>query len=118
MAAEPPAEHRFKRGRSGNPGGRPTSGLAALRKDIQAQTSDGQLLVEQLVQIVRGEAEKGQRKPTVGDRVKAASVLLAYGWGPPLNDPQDESASDSWPQIIIMQDDASGEHAPPQAEAE
>ena len=113
MPAKPPAEHRFKPGQSGNPGGRPVGRLAALRKDIQSQTSDGQLIIQELVKIVRGEAEQGQRKPTAGDRVKASAVLLAYGWGPPLNDPQDESALDSWPQIIVLQDDAPGEHAPP-----
>ncbi len=62
----------FKKGRSGNPGGR-RKGVSDI---IRAKTKDGALIVETLLDVIRT-AGKGQ------DRVAAARLLLEYGFSKP-----------------------------------
>jgi hypothetical protein len=67
---------RFVPGASGNPGGRrPT-----LAASIRARTRDGAALVRFLLGVMRDDGQ------AVRDRIKAAEVLLAYGFARPLPD--------------------------------
>jgi hypothetical protein len=64
----------FKPGQSGNPGGRPKI-LQNVKALAQARTEEA---VEALVQALK--------KP--GERVHAATILLAYGYGRPVQNVQ------------------------------
>ena len=65
---------RFKRGRSGNPGGRPKT-LARVQ-DLARQYSETSIKV--LGEIMEDEDERG------ATRIAAIQVLLDRGWGKPL----------------------------------
>ena len=64
-------------GQSGNPGGRP-KGLAAL---VRAQTKDGKELVDLMIGVLRGKLIVNGKRPSFGDRIKAAEWLADRGWG-------------------------------------
>lgn len=68
----------FKKGQSGNPGGRP-KGIADFRAKILAKTNDGDLLISAMLAIVNGEHE--DTKPS--DIVAAVKWLADYGMGKP-----------------------------------
>ena len=68
----------FLPGWSGNPGGRPRGFGHYIRK----QTRDGKELVDLVLTVFRGQTVNG-RKPTIRDRVEAATWLSDRGFGRP-----------------------------------
>lgn len=71
-----PVTGRFPPGKSGNPGGRP-KGAAALARQIQRATKDGRVVVDYLLKTLQY-----SRSPK--ERTDAAALLLAYGYGKPV----------------------------------
>lgn len=67
---------RFKKGVSGNPGGRPKD-LSAFRLAARAHTTEA---IETLAAIMRN------RKASTSARVRAIRELLDRGWGKPPQD--------------------------------
>ena len=65
---------KFKKGQSGNPGGRPKE-IAEVRELAREQT---EFAIETLVRIA------GDKKATHAAQVSAASALLDRGWGKPI----------------------------------
>jgi Family of unknown function (DUF5681) len=69
----------FQPGQSGNPGGRP-KGVARTVREVCG--GDPTRLAKGLLAIANGEGLHG--KPVrEADRIRAAELLLAYGWGKP-----------------------------------
>jgi hypothetical protein len=66
----------FKKGQSGNPSGRP-KGPAALQRRILRETKDGAVVVDYLLKTLQY-----SRSPK--ERTDAATLLLAYGFGKPV----------------------------------
>jgi hypothetical protein len=66
----------FKKGQSGNPSGRPKS-VDALQKRILRETKNGAVVVEYLLKTLQY-----SRSPK--ERTDAATLLLAYGFGKPV----------------------------------
>lgn len=92
----PPQQYQFKPGQSGNPGGRPRG----FSRYIRQQTKDGTELVDLMVKVLRGEPVNGQRrKPTLRDRMDAATWLADRGFGKPSQPLEVET--DSRPPFII-----------------
>lgn len=69
----------FKKGQSGNPGGRP-KGIADFRAKILSKTKNGDLLIEAMLNIATG--EHPDAKPS--DIVAAVKWLGDYGLGKPV----------------------------------
>ena len=66
----------FVKGQSGNPSGRP-KGLASLQRRILRETKDGAVVVDYLLKTLQY-----SRSPK--ERTDAATLLLAYGFGKPI----------------------------------
>ena len=66
----------FVPGVSGNPGGRPRS----MGPYIKSITSDGEEMVDLMVQVMRGETINGM-KPRIKDQMDAVSWLADRGFG-------------------------------------
>jgi hypothetical protein len=66
----------FTPGNRANPGGRP-KGMAGLAKRIQRETKDGAVVVDYLLKTLQY-----SRSPK--ERTDAATLLLAYGFGKPV----------------------------------
>lgn len=67
--------HKFKKGQSGNPNGRPKKlpELDDLLANVLGEEKDGVTAAEAILKALRAKAAKGD--------VRAAEVLLDRGWG-------------------------------------
>ena len=85
---------RWKKGQSGNPGGRPR-GFKGLAKYIQNHTNDGQELIDFMLKLLRGETIGTKmidgetslpvvHTPSLSDRIGAAGWLADRGFGKPV----------------------------------
>ena len=79
MSEEKQVRGRFKKGASGNPGGRPKRG-EAFAEQVRVRWKTGRLL-DRLVAIAEG---KGTDKPDVRAQLQALQVLASYGFGTPV----------------------------------
>lgn len=68
-------QHRWKKGESGNPGGRPATAINKLREFILSKTKDGHEMVTLLL-------EKARDKES-SDQVPALRLLMEYTYGKP-----------------------------------
>lgn len=73
----PPKETQFKKGRSGNPKGRPPKlpALDALLAEVLGEEKDGLTAAGAILRAIRLKATRGD--------VRAAEVLLDRAWGKP-----------------------------------
>jgi hypothetical protein len=74
----------FRRGRSGNPGGRP----AGLRRAIQHATTNGRDLAELMVKVMAGQPlrlDGRLYRPSLEDSLMAATWLADRGFGKPVS---------------------------------
>lgn len=83
----------FPKGQSGNPAGRP-KGAAALAQRIRRETKNGAILVDYLLDAV-------QHSKSGKERIDAATLLLAYGFGKPVQ-PVDFANEDGKPAEIVF----------------
>jgi hypothetical protein len=87
VSPESPAAHLvphwFRRGQSGNPGGRSRFHAELARLAI-ARTNNGADLVDLFVTVMRGDAirvGRTRRRPNLHERMTAAMWLADRGWG-------------------------------------
>ena len=76
MKGVPPEHTKFKKGKSGNPNGRPKSALRDIKevlKDLLSQEKNGTQLIDGLMSVVVNKALKGD--------LKAVDMLLSYSYG-------------------------------------
>lgn len=76
MKGVPPEHTKFKKGKSGNPNGRPKSPLRDIKevlKDLLSQEKNGTQLIDGLMSVVVNKALKGD--------LKAVDMLLSYSYG-------------------------------------
>jgi hypothetical protein len=74
----------FRKGESGNPGGRPPG----LRRAIQQATDDGRDLVDLMLKVMAGRAiriDGRLYRPTLADRLAAVDWLATRGFGAPVS---------------------------------
>ena len=77
MKGVPPEHSKFKKGKSGNPNGRPRKlpALDKLMADVLGEEKDGITAGEAILKALRAKATKGD--------VRAAEVLLDRAYGKP-----------------------------------
>jgi hypothetical protein len=75
----PKEDTQFKKGISGNPGGRP-KGARELASHILSLTDDGEELVKMFLALARGEWEDAN----ANDRATAMKWLADRAWGKPV----------------------------------
>lgn len=71
-------KHKFKKGQTGNPNGRPKGSLRDIKdvlKDLLSQEKNQQQLIDGLMSVVINKALKGD--------LKAVDMLLSYTYGKP-----------------------------------
>ena len=75
MAAKDIEKHKFKKGQSGNPNGRPRKlpELDKLLADVMGEEKDGLSAAEAILKALRAKATKGD--------IRAAEVLLDRAYG-------------------------------------
>lgn len=74
----PPPDHRFRKGQTGNPGGRP-KGLARITRELLGD--DGEGAVRFLAAVMDGGPLPDGAVPSVSERITAAKLLIERGWG-------------------------------------
>ena len=77
----PPVEHQFRKGESGNPGGRP-KGIARLTRELFDGEMD-ETIVRFWASVMSGGPLPDGRTPTVRESLEASKLLANYGWGKP-----------------------------------
>jgi hypothetical protein len=87
--------HKFKKGQTGNPNGRPKKlpELSKLMADILGDEKNGLTTAERILKAIEAKALRGD--------IKAAEMLLDRGYGKPKQT-QETSITSSDPLVIIM----------------
>ena len=87
-------EPRWKKGESGNPGGRPKKlpELSKLMADILGDEKNGLTTAERILKAIEAKALRGD--------IKAAEMLLDRGYGKPKQT-QETNITSSGPLVII-----------------
>ncbi len=94
----PPVEHQFKKGKSGNPKGRPPKlpKLDDLLAQILGEEKDGQTATEAILKRIRLQATQGN--------LKAAEILLDRAYGK-AKLPIEHTGKDGGPIVLKWPDD-------------
>ena len=94
----PPVEHQFKKGKSGNPKGRPPKlpKLDDLLAQILGEEKDGQTATEAILKRIRLQAAQGN--------LKAAEILLDRAYGK-AKLPIEHTGKDGGPIVLKWPDD-------------
>ena len=94
MAAKDIEKHKFKKGQTGNPNGRPKKlpELSKLMADILGDEKNGLTTAERILKAIEAKALKGD--------IKAAEMLLDRGYGKPKQT-QETNITSSDPLVII-----------------
>jgi hypothetical protein len=98
------AENRghFKKGTSGNVAGRPKRAEAA--SEIARGLVKKYQIFERLARTAAGEApDEGGTKPTISEQTNAQKLLLAYGYGTPIQMTEAMQATDVHIQVTYVQ---------------
>jgi hypothetical protein len=95
MAAKDIEKHKFKKGQTGNPNGRPRKlpALDKLMADVLGEEKDGITAGEAILKALRAKATKGD--------VRAAEVLLDRAYGKPKQT-TDTNITSTEPLVIIL----------------
>jgi hypothetical protein len=94
MAAKDIEKHKFKKGQTGNPNGRPKKlpELSKLMADILGDEKNGLTTAERILKAIEAKALRGD--------IKAAEMLLDRGYGKPKQT-QETNITSSDPLVII-----------------
>jgi hypothetical protein len=102
MAAKDIEKHKFPKGQSGNPNGRPKKlpALDLIMANVLGAEKDGISAGEAIIMKLREQALKGD--------IKAAQILLDRGWGKPKQniDITTQGEKVTVPTIIFTKDKA------------
>jgi hypothetical protein len=95
MAAKDIEKHKFKKGQTGNPNGRPKKlpELNKLMADILGDEKNGLTTAERILKAIEAKALKGD--------IKAAEMLLDRGYGKPKQT-TDTNITSTEPLVILL----------------
>ena len=95
MAAKDIEKHKFKKGQTGNPNGRPRKlpELDKLLADVLGEEKDGVTAGEAILKAIRARAAKGD--------VRAAELLLDRAYGKPKQS-VDNNITTTEPLVIVL----------------